>query len=70
MLRAANMQVDVLALTDHDTLGGIDEARAAIAEHGLKLTVIAGIEVSTLWQGFGIHIVGLNVDTNLSLIHI
>ncbi|MBO1255437.1 PHP domain-containing protein [Alteromonas sp. 5E99-2] len=64
MLRAANMQVDVLALTDHDTLGGIDEARAAIAEHDLKLTVIAGIEVSTLWQGFGIHIVGLNVDTN------
>lgn len=51
--------VDVLALTDHDTIDGIP---AAIAAAGDELTIIPGIEVSTLWQGRGIHIVGLQID--------
>jgi predicted metal-dependent phosphoesterase TrpH len=51
--------VDVLALTDHDTIAGIP---AAIAAAGDALTIIPGIEVSTLWQGRGIHIVGLQID--------
>lgn len=51
--------VDVLALTDHDTIEGIP---AAIAAAGDELTIIPGIEVSTLWQGRGIHIIGLQID--------
>lgn len=51
--------VDVLALTDHDTIDGIP---AAIAAAGDEMTIISGIEVSTLWQGRGIHIVGLQID--------
>lgn len=51
--------VDVLALTDHDTIDGIP---AAIAAAGDELTIIPGIEVSTLWQGRGIHIIGLQID--------
>ena len=51
--------VDVLALTDHDTIDGIP---AAIAAAGDGLTIIPGIEVSTLWQGRGIHIIGLQID--------
>jgi 3',5'-nucleoside bisphosphate phosphatase len=57
--------VSVLALTDHDTVAGIEEAQAIAGE---ELTLIAGIEFSAQWQGRGIHIVGLQVDTySLSL---
>lgn len=62
--RAVNKQVNVLAITDHDTVAGLDEAKQTIAEQNLPLTLIDGIEISTLWQGFEIHIVGLRVDVN------
>ena len=51
--------VDVLALTDHDTLSGIDRA---IVAAGDALKIIPGIELSAQWSGRNIHIVGLNVD--------
>lgn len=60
--RAYEQSVNVLALTDHDTLAGIAEAQAAASSCGLDL--IPGIEFSCQWNGRGIHIVGLNVDTN------
>ena len=40
--RAAGRGVDVLALTDHDELGGLPEARAAADERGI--TLINGVE--------------------------
>ncbi|MDF2178776.1 PHP domain-containing protein [Aliiglaciecola sp. CAU 1673] len=60
--RAHNMQVDVLAITDHDTVAAIDEALAYQAGQKRKLTIIPGIEISTRWHGFDIHILGLNID--------
>lgn len=67
--RAQAAGVNVLALTDHDTLAGIDEARAAAEDCGI--TVINGVEIScehTLSGGYGknkstnkiIHVVGLD----------
>ncbi len=67
--RAYAAGVDVLALTDHDTLAGIDEARAAATDCGM--TFINGVEIScehTLSGGYGknkstnkiIHVVGLD----------
>lgn len=53
--------VDVLALTDHDTLAGIAEAKAAAGD---ELRIITGIELSSVWQGRNIHVVGLNIDTD------
>ncbi|WP_434779663.1 PHP domain-containing protein [Neisseria sp. Ec49-e6-T10] len=50
----------MIALTDHDHLGGIQEARDAAQLLGLQF--ISGVEVSTTWRGRSIHIVGLNVD--------
>ena len=35
--------VKVLALTDHDDVDGLDEARAAAAQHGM--TFINGVEI-------------------------
>jgi len=62
--RAAEMGVTTLAITDHDTTAGIPAARQAIVEQGLELELIAGVEISTLWENHEIHIVGLNVDTD------
>ncbi len=56
------MQVDVLALTDHDSVDGIHELMQCQTEQSRPLTIIPGTELSTRWRSFEIHIVGLNVD--------
>ena len=58
--RAKANNVDVLALTDHDTVEGI--APAMRQAHREGLTCIAGVEFSSQWGGRGIHIVGLGID--------
>lgn len=60
--RAVNFQLDVLAITDHDTVAGLSIAKEYIVEKNHPLTLINGIEISTAWHGFEIHIVGLNID--------
>ncbi|MBQ4774571.1 PHP domain-containing protein [Pectobacterium versatile] len=60
--RAVDMRVSVLAITDHDTTAGLDEAQNAIAQQGLPLRLIPGVEISTLWENHEIHIVGLGMD--------
>lgn len=62
--RAVNYQIDVLAITDHDTIEGFDIAQNYILEKNIPIKLISGIEISTSWQGFEIHIVGLNFDVN------
>jgi predicted metal-dependent phosphoesterase TrpH len=62
--RAQQMQVDVLAITDHDTVAGIAAARDYVKNSNIKLNVIAGIELSTSWHGFDIHVVGLRVNND------
>ncbi len=60
--RAVNYQIDVLAITDHDTITALDIAETYIAEKNIPVKLIDGIEISTAWRGFEIHIVGLNID--------
>lgn len=50
------------ALTDHDQLAGLLEARAKADELGLKF--IDGVEISVSWRDLTVHIVGLNFDIN------
>lgn len=57
---AAAAGVDVLALTDHDTTDGLEEAGAAAARKGMRL--IPGVEISVTWGGRTIHVVGLRLD--------
>jgi predicted metal-dependent phosphoesterase TrpH len=59
--KAAQAGVDVLALTDHDTVDGIDEAAAEAPGAGIAL--VAGVEISVTWNKQLLHIVGLGVDT-------
>ena len=69
--RAVDMRVNVLAITDHDTLAGIAPARQAIAELNLPLQLVSGVEISTLWENIEIHILGLNIDdSHASLSHL
>lgn len=60
--RAVEMRVGTLAITDHDSTSAIPAARAEIQRAGLDLTLINGVEISTLWENHEIHIVGLNID--------
>jgi len=54
---AAEQGVELLSITDHDTLAAYDGLDAVT---GLEL--VTGIELSSTWEGRTIHIVGLNVD--------
>ena len=58
--RAAGRGVRVLALTDHDDLDGLAEARAAAERHGVQF--IDGVEISVSWRSHTIHVVGLHID--------
>ena len=60
--RAAAQGGRVLALTDHDEVAGLDEARAAAEEAGIQL--VNGVEISVTWNNRSIHIVGLRIDPN------
>lgn len=57
---ALEQQVEWLAITDHDTTAGYQKVKKYAENQGLRLT--SGVEVSVLWQGRTIHIVGLNMD--------
>ena len=57
---AATQGVQVLALTDHDDVSGIPEAREAAREVGI--TLIAGTEISVTWRNRTLHILGLRLD--------
>jgi predicted metal-dependent phosphoesterase TrpH len=60
--RASSKGVKVLALTDHDTIDGLEEGHHAA--HDLNIKLINGIEFSSEWEGHNIHIVGLNFDVS------
>lgn len=60
--RAHNMQVDVLAVTDHDTVDSIAPVVEYQASQKRALKIIPGVEISTSWHNFDIHILGLNLD--------
>lgn len=57
---AAALGVSVLALTDHDDVAGLDEARRAADEAGIAL--VNGVEISVTWNSRTIHVVGLRID--------
>ena len=58
--RAKANGVDVWALTDHDEIGGIAEAREAATALGMHY--VTGVEISVTWAGKTVHIVGLQID--------
>ncbi len=57
--RGADAGLDVLALTDHDTVRGHAEAIAALPP---GLTLVPGAEISCAWQGSSLHVLGYLFD--------
>lgn len=60
--RAHGRGIELLALTDHDTVEGLEEARAAAARLGIGL--VNGIELSCVWGGTTIHVLGYGFATD------
>jgi len=57
--KAASVGLEIIAITDHDTLDGIAEAKQAGKETGVE--VIAGIELSTKFEGKTVDILGYHL---------
>ena len=55
--RAAGTGVGLFALTDHDALPAIDQPTCVDA-----MQILSGIELTTLWQGRVIHVLGLRFE--------
>jgi predicted metal-dependent phosphoesterase TrpH len=58
---AADIGLDVIAITDHDTIDGITPALTAAKQYP-SLTVIPGVEISTYKRNGEIHILGYFID--------
>jgi predicted metal-dependent phosphoesterase TrpH len=52
--------VRMMALTDHDTTAGLQDAASAAA--ALDMCFVAGIELSADWRGRTVHVLGLAID--------
>lgn len=59
---AYEKKLAAIALTDHDTVEGLDEALDYSKEKYPDMEVIPGIEFSTVNEGRDLHIVGLYID--------
>lgn len=60
---AAQAGMQLLALTDHDTIDGVPEAAAAAREHGIAFSPAA--ELSAVHGGYeDLHICGYELDTD------
>ena len=56
--KALESNIKILALTDHDTVAGMEELHEAATDTPIK--IINGIEFSTRWKKNDIHILGFN----------
>lgn len=61
---AGKAGLSVLALTDHDSVNGVEEAVRAARGLNKPLTVVTGIELGTQQEHSNIHILGYRLDIN------
>jgi 3',5'-nucleoside bisphosphate phosphatase len=64
-LVARGRGVEVLAITDHDSVAAYAELSPDLTA-GLRL--VPGIELSAQWRGQTIHVVGLDIDPHCGAI--
>jgi predicted metal-dependent phosphoesterase TrpH len=58
--RAATARLTTIAVTDHDTVAGIAEARTAA--DALGITLVSGIEITAVESGVDVHVLGYFFD--------
>ncbi|MDR2149759.1 MAG: PHP domain-containing protein [Spirochaetaceae bacterium] len=61
--KAAYKGLSAIALTDHDTIAGLEAAGAEAARQGIRF--IRGIEISISWEPGEFHILGLGLHNPL-----
>ena len=69
---AISLGIDIVALTDHDTIGGWEEAAQALREHPSKspMQLVLGAEISCQdSEGISIHMLGLLFDPEYQPLH-
>lgn len=64
--RAADRGVNIWSLTDHDEIAGQKVARETA--HSLGMQYLGGVEISVTWANQTVHIVGLGIDEDHSLL--
>ena len=64
--RARANGVELWALTDHDEDSGLERARAAALDNGMKF--LTGVEISVTFIGKTVHIVGLGFDADNAIL--
>lgn len=57
---ATRTGTDAIALTDHDNIDGLAEARVAADRAGIGF--VPGVEISVSWGDTTLHVVGLQID--------
>lgn len=57
---AAELGLAGIALTDHDTTIGWDEARVAAKAHGIDF--VPGVEITTKYDGVSVHLLAYGID--------
>jgi predicted metal-dependent phosphoesterase TrpH len=57
--RAVHRQLAAIAVTDHDSVDGMERAQAAA--HG-RIEVVPGVEISSALDGHDLHILGYYID--------
>jgi 3',5'-nucleoside bisphosphate phosphatase len=60
--RALEAGIDLLAITDHDCVGGYRTALEYYTTKPSAMKLVSGIEYSCRWSGTTIHILGLGMD--------
>ena len=69
LVRAARAaQVGILAITDHDTTAGWDEALATADELGA--TLVRGLEISCRFRGAGVHLLAYEPHRDHGPLHV
>ena len=58
--RALSNGVELLALTDHDNIDGLGDARSVVEASGKQF--VNGVEISIEWGGLQVHILGYAFD--------
>ena len=62
--RALERDVELLAITDHDTVAGYRAAAEHYTQKTGRMRLVQGIEYSCRWSGTTVHIVGLGIDSD------
>jgi len=58
--RAVSCGLAGIAITDHDTVSGVEAAEREARRHGIDF--LRGVEISTLYGRMEVHVVGLGID--------